>query len=293
LAWIDVGSARYTPPVTDPNREQRESWNGSSGERWGAAWEQIDHQLEPIARAVIAFAAARPGERVLDVGCGHGTTALILREQVGPSGAVTGLDLSAPLLAIARDRARRAGADIRFVEADAQTWTPEPGYDLVFSRFGVMFFADPVAAFANLRRTLVPSGRVAFVCWRELATNPWVGVPAAAARDLVPPQPPVDPDAPGMFGLADAGRTREILSAAGFTEIRIEPYDDMMWHGATADEAAVSTLTVGPLSRQAADVDDSTRAQIRARVAAALERFATARGIEIPMAVWLVGARPR
>src|SRR5262249_21640886 len=143
---------------SDAAKEQREAWNGASGARWAADWQEIDHELAAIGGAILEFAAARPGERVLDVGCGHRTTALALHAQVGATGAVTGVDLSAPLLAIARERS--TGTGIRWIEGDATTVALAREHDLVFSRFGVMFFADPIAAFTNLRGAVVAGGRL-------------------------------------------------------------------------------------------------------------------------------------
>jgi SAM-dependent methyltransferase len=277
--------------VTDANREMRELWNGPSGERWSEAWQRIDRDLVPIQRAVIAFAAPRAGERVLDVGCGHGTTTLALRERVGDGGAVCGVDISAPLVAIAR--ARTAGTGIRIIEADASDHAFTPEFDLLFSRFGVMFFADPIASFVNLRRALVPGARLAFVCWRSMDDNPWATVPLAAAGDLVPPQPPVDPLAPGMWAFADGARVRDILGSAGFTDIRLEAHDTVMAQGRDVDEAARETIDVGPLARAVtqAGLDDAARTAIAKRVAAALAPYVTADGVNVPAAVWLVGAR--
>jgi SAM-dependent methyltransferase len=273
----------------DLAREQRDLWNGPGGERWAHGWEEIDQSLVPIAGAILGFADPRPGERVLDVGCGHGTTALALRERVGPTGAVTGVDLSAPLLAIARQRA--AGTDIRWIEGDATTVALAPEFDLVFSRFGVMFFADPTAAFTNLRRALAPGGRLAFVCWRDLAANPWIGVPLAAVTDLIPPQPPMEHDGPGMLAFRSADKVRTILARAGFADVRVEQHDTVMRLGPDLAAATAATLTTGPLARATAEVDDRTRATIAERVSAVLAPFATPRGFEVPAGVWLVGAR--
>ena len=149
--------------MSNPKQEQLEYWNGPGGERWAAAQDRIDHHLGLMTEALIAFAAAKEGERILDIGCGGGTTAFMLRERVGPVGAVTGVDISGPILAVALARAQAANADVTFIEADASTHEFQPAFNLAFSRFGVMFFADPVAAFANIRKALVAGGRIAFV----------------------------------------------------------------------------------------------------------------------------------
>ena len=272
-------------------REQRDYWNGAGGERWAAAQDRIDHHLGLITEALLAFVSPKEGERVLDVGCGGGTTAFMLRERVGPAGTVTGVDISAPTLAVARARCQAANADVTFIEADAATHEFQPVFDLAFSRFGVMFFADPAAAFANIRRALVPGGRVAFVCWRTFKENDWSFVPFVSAKDLLPPQAPMDPNAPGPFAFADDARVRSILQAAGFADVTVKPHDSVVNLGATVDDAVVEALTIGPLARAAAELDDATKARIRDRIAPELTRYATPNGIIAPGAVWLVSAR--
>jgi ubiquinone/menaquinone biosynthesis C-methylase UbiE len=268
------------------NAQQVEYWNGAVGERWARLQETIDGNLAAITKSLMPFAAAKPGERVLDIGCGCGTTTIALSKAVGPSGDVTGVDISAPMLAVARSR----GAGANFLEADASVHLFKPTHDLVFSRFGVMFFADPPAAFANIRKAVAPGGRLAFVCWRAVQDNLWATAPLAAAHDLLPPQEPADPLAPGPFAFADDTRLNGILSQAGFRNIRIEKLDSTMNMGATAQEAAAQALNIGPLSRAAAELDETTRGKIRVKVEAALAKFATASGIAPPAACWLVGA---
>ncbi|HEY0104915.1 MAG TPA: class I SAM-dependent methyltransferase, partial [Rhizomicrobium sp.] len=208
---------------------------------------------------------------------------------VGQHGHVTGVDISAPLLAAARAQAGDArNAD--FVEADASAHAFAPDYDLVFSRFGVMFFEDPAAAFANIRKALKPGGRLAFVCWRPALENQWVALPAAAAKDLLPPQPPPDPLAPGPFAFADPRRVEAILTTAGFRDATIEKLDGTMNLGSDSDHAAFQMANIGPLSRSLGDADDATRARVHAAVKAALETIATPDGIRPAIACWLVSA---
>jgi SAM-dependent methyltransferase len=268
---------------------QLEYWNGPTAQRWIAGGEQLDRGIAGVTAALMERAAARPGERVLDVGCGCGTTTLLLAERVGTGGDVEGVDISAPMLEVARTRGAALG--VRFTEADATTHELRVPVDLVFSRFGVMFFADPVAAFDNLRRALAPGGRVVFACWRAPEQNAWATVPLAAARDLLPPAPPPDPDAPGPFAFADESRLRGILSAAGFRHIDVARHDDTMYLGATAADAAAYTLTIGPLSRAASEQPAPVRQAILVRVAAALASFVTPDGVAPPASVWLVTAR--
>src|SRR5262249_30902454 len=158
----------------------------------------MDKALSAISDAALAFAAARPGERALDIGCGTGTTTYALAKSVGPSGSVTGVDISRPMLAAARAR----GTGVNFREGGASAGLFHPPHDLVSSRCGVMFFADPAAAFANIRKALSPQGRLAFVCWRDVKQTLWASAPMAAAKALLPPQEPADPLAPGPFAFA-------------------------------------------------------------------------------------------
>lgn len=268
------------------NVDQIEYWNGEVGERWAKLQETIDASLARIGDAALAFAAAKPGERVLDIGCGCGTTTYALSKAVGLSGSVTGVDISAPMLAVARSR----GAGVNFMEADAATHLFHPTHDLVFSRFGVMFFTEPGPAFANIRKSLKPHGRIAFVCWRAAAENLWASAPFAAAKHLVPEQPPADPHAPGPFAFADKMRLSNILDSSGYKSIRIEPLDTTMYMGTTPDEAASQALNIGPLSRAANGLDDSVRDKIRETVTAAMQKFQTPNGITPAAACWLVSA---
>jgi SAM-dependent methyltransferase len=234
-----------------------------------------------------AFAALERGMHVLDIGCGCGTTTLKLAEACAP-GRVLGVDISAPMLAAARIRA--AGAAVEFVEADASTMKYVQEYDLVFSRFGVMFFADPVAAFAHIRTALMPDGRLALSCWCAMKENDWVSLPFEAARDLVPPQAPQDPHAPGQFAFADDNRVHSILTGAGFRDIHIERLATKVKLGVDVDDAANGALNSGALLRAAAELDEATCEVIRVRLRKLMTQYATPDGVALPGACWLVGA---
>src|SRR5947199_350388 len=197
-----------------PNAEQIKYWNETAGPKWIAFQRLLDAQLEPLGRRTMDAAGSVGGERVLDVGCGCGDTTLELGRRVGPEGRVLGVDVSGGMVARAAEAAREARLrNVGFENADAQTHRFARGeFDVLYSRFGVMFFADAAAAFTNLRSALGPGGRLAFICWQALRENPWLAVPlAAAARHLTLPPPPA-PDAPGPFSLGDPERVRGILS---------------------------------------------------------------------------------
>jgi SAM-dependent methyltransferase len=273
------------------NAEQIEFWNGRAGEKWVSLQDAMDRNMNSIMDALMPFAAAQSGERVLDIGCGCGSTTLALAKSVTSEGMVIGIDVSAPMLELARARVAAGNAAVEFIEADASTRSFEPAFDLVFSRFGVMFFADPIGAFRNIRAALKPGGRVVFVCWRAMAENPWAFVPLEAARELLPPQPPADPHAPGPFAFAERARLESILRNAGFRDIEIEAFDGPMNIGQTIKDASAMMLEIGPLSRAAAELDDDTKARIRVLVAEVITKFATPTGVTPPGASWLVRSR--
>lgn len=282
-------------PEKGPNAEQASYWSETSGPTWVALQERIDSQISPIGLAAIERAAPKPGERCLDVGCGCGQTSLQLSERVGAEGRVLGLDLSTPMLARAAERAGEAGLTAEFARGDAQIHPFEPAsFDLVFSRFGVMFFEDPVAAFTNLRRALVMTGRLVFACWRPLADNAWVTVPLAAAAKHVTLTPPADPLAPGPFSFADEARIREVLSGAGFGDIEISPLEMEIEVGGNAPPADVIdfVLKIGPTARALADAEPSTVDAVRSAVREALEPHFRDGVLRLGSSTWIVSARP-
>jgi SAM-dependent methyltransferase len=273
------------------NKAQIDYWNGPIGEEWAKHNSDTDRTLREAADAALKLADARPGERALDIGCGAGVTTLLLADDVGPGGHVTGVDVSQPLLALARSRMQAANID--FVEADAALYPFLPDRDLIFSRFGVMFFVDPVAAFANIRKSAARDGRLAFVCWRAVEDNEWVSLPYAAARPVLPQQKPVHPHAPGPFAFADADRLHGILGAAGFSKIGIEKFDGMMNLGPSPQGASFQvTQLMGPTARALRNADDATRAKAQNAVTDALAKFQTGtQDIRLGMACWLVSAK--
>jgi len=188
-----------------PNAEQIKYWNEQAGPKWVALQALLDAQIAPLGRRAMDRAGVLAGAHILDVGCGCGQTTLELARRAGSGGAVTGIDISTVMLDRARQVAQEAGVrNVEFVNADAQTYTfPAAAFDVMFSRFGVMFFIDAVTAFAHLRAALRPEGRVAFVCWRSLFDNPWMLVPMMAAASHVQLPAPPAPDAPGPFAFAD------------------------------------------------------------------------------------------
>ncbi len=271
-------------------------WNGDSGARWAANLARLDLMLADFGNAAIAAAKARPDEQVLDIGCGSGTSTFALAQQVGPTGHVLGVDISEQLLEIAR-AAAPDHTPVAFRCADAATAAlPRGQFDLLFSRFGVMFFDNPVAAFAHMRGALKPGGRVAFVCWRGAQENDWVRLPMTAIRDIVEPAR-TDPDAPGPFAFGDRQRLADILAAAGFTAIDIAPFDTALPYGrgasreAAIDDALDMAFQVGPLSRALADQSDDIRARAADAVRAAFAKRPGETSVLIDGAAWVVTAK--
>jgi SAM-dependent methyltransferase len=280
--------------MAETNAEQRTYWNEQAGPLWVRMQEKMDAQIGAHGERALAVLAAKPGERILDVGCGCGDTALALARQVGPAGRVLGIDISAPMLARARERAAKSGiTNVSFEHADAQTHAlPAAAFDALFSRFGVMFFEAPPTAFANLARALKPGGRVVFACWQAIAANPWVGVPMAALANVLQLPPPPPPDAPGPFAFADTERVRKILGEAGFRDIAFRSELLPMGFG-SVDEAADFLTDMGPASRaiREAGGGDALREKARAAIRDALVLHAKSGRAELPSAIWVVSAR--
>ena len=277
------------------NAQMTEYWNGTAGDKWVRLETILDDQLRPFGDAVLAAARLRSGERVLDIGCGCGATTLDAARAVGAEGRATGVDLSRAMLARAALRARTEKLpQARFECADAQVQPFEPGSaDAIVSRFGVMFFDDPKAAFANIARAMKRGGRLAFVCWQGFQMNPWMAVPTMAAMQFVTVQPPTDPYAPGPMAFADAERVRSILAAAGWSSIDVMPLEleVAIAGGAPLADAVGFMMEMGPAAVALREADDATRERARGAIADALSRYATPSGVRMGSAAWVFTAR--
>lgn len=275
----------------EKHADQVAYWNGPGAEHWVAQQAHTDAMMVDIADAVIAHAAPQPMERVLDIGCGCGVTTLALAARAAH---VTGLDVSGPMLAVGR--ARGAGlANVEWVEADAAQYRPAQTFDLLFSRFGVMFFGDPTSALANLRAAAKSGGRLAFVCWRAFDENPWMRIPLHAAYDAgVPRLPRPGPEDPGPFAFADPERVTRILTGAGWTAPSFTKLDLSLdiAAGKGLDAAVAQATQIGAASRALREAPEEMRPAAVAAIRAALAEHARGDHVRLPGAMWLVSSVP-
>ena len=291
---LDALSLMERAAMSEPrNADQIAEWNGVLGQRWAAQQREIDAIVGPFGAAALQAAAAQPGERVVDIGCGCGDTTFALAQVVGAQGSALGVDISQPMLAVARARAAEAKLpQLAFAEADASAADLPADCDLLFSRFGVMFFDEPAAALARLRRALRTGGRCVFVCWRAPRDNPWAMAPLMAARQALGINPPpADPLMPGPFAFADEQRLRSLMAEAGFAAVDVQRFDAPAASGASAREAAQNSLQIGPVSRLAREVGPAHTDMLVDAIERALAPLAAADGsIALAGSTWVVTA---
>ena len=284
--------------MTIKNATQIEFWNGETGQNWVSHDALMEAMLQPLGEAVMDSLSLKPGEHVLDIGCGCGHTSLSLADRVGAEGSVTGVDVSAPMLAVASQLAAEHNAghrSVQFLEADAQThrFTPE-SYDAAFSRFGVMFFEDPVAAFTNLRASLRPSGRLAFCCWQPRAVNPFMTVPAMAALELLPAPPEIPPRTPGPFAFEEADYVAEILTEAGYEHVTVTPLRQPLTfgRGMSLEDIVERLVEIGPIAQMVREAPEDLQQPVRDKVVDAVAPFYQAgAGMTLEGQFWLVTAK--
>jgi SAM-dependent methyltransferase len=278
-----------------PNVEQMDYWNGAGGEHWVAEQVRYDEINAEFGARVAAVLAPQPGDRVLDVGCGNGALGLAIAPLVAPVGVVLGLDISGPMIEAAAQRAHAARlSNAIFEHADAQTYRLEgAAFDAVVSRFGVMFFDDPDAAFANLGRSLRRGGRTVFTCWQDVLANEWLMVPAGAALAHVPMPDLGEAGEPGPFSLAEPDRVRSILTGAGFADVQVEDLRCPMRMGSTVNDTVSFMQSTEMAAALMADASDELAAAAWAAVREALAPYAGPAGVVLQGAAWLVTATRR
>jgi SAM-dependent methyltransferase len=286
-------SAAGLPAGHDRNADQIAYWNGAAGRHWTERQSVQDVLLAPVTETLIARIDAQPGQRILDVGCGTGAIAMALAKQVAPSGHVLGIDISGPMLERARQLTPRdLPAD--YVLADATVYPFDPAsFDLLVSRFGVMFFADPVLSFRNLRSSLRPDGRLVFACWCEPRQNGWMMAPLMAVYKHVPKMPPVGPEEPGPFAFASEERVTRILKGAGFVDVAMEPHNLPMdvAIGGGLDAAVDGALQIGPASRALQGHPPETYEAAKASIREMLAPFLKDQSVVLQGAIWIVTAK--
>lgn len=274
-----------------PNRDQATLWNEASGPTWVELQAVLDRMLAPFVDVLIDEAFPGAGGRILDIGCGAGATTLAMARRLGLQGQALGVDISGPLVAAARARAEADGVgNAAFVQADAQTYGFEAGrFDAVISRFGVMFFEDPEAAFANIRRGARPEARLAFVAWRSPADNPFMTAAWRAAAPFLPEMPTPEPNAPGQFGFADGERTAGILRAAGWRDVDVQPLD--VPAAVAVEDLRRYLQKMGPVGAALRQADEATRSRVTDAVEAAYAPFIVDGEARYTAACWKVTAR--
>ena len=273
----------------DANDEQARLWNGPSGQSWVEAQALLDRAFRPFEDRLVEAASTGPHRRVLDIGCGTGSTTLAVARRLGAASRCVGVDISEPMLALARTRGAHEGSPAEFIRADAQTYPFEAGiFDLVVSRFGVMFFDDPVRAFANVRRASANGAELRCIAWRSAADNPFMTTAERAAAPLLPALPARQPDAPGQFAFANPTRVHGLLAESGWSGSDIQPIDVEC---AFPAEALTSYFTrLGPVARVLQEVDDETRARVIDVVRPAFDAYVHGDEVRFTAACWMVGA---
>ncbi len=271
------------------NEGQKDYWNGAAGETWVESQDRLDRLLAPFSDAAIERAEIKSGDRVVDVGCGCGTTSAAL---AACGAAVWGIDISAPMLAHAKGRFKGT-ANLAFSQTDASTQNFTPDHQLLFSRFGVMFFDDPAGAFKNLRAALTPEGKLVFVCWQEAAKNQWLSIAGRAVQPFLPqPATPAPaPNGPDPFAFADTNYVTGILNRSGFRDIHFESLTPKLHLADDLDGAIRFQTRVGPLARVLAELHGEARDKALDAARSALAAHLTSEGLKLSSAAWMVTAK--
>lgn len=274
---------------TSPNNDNFDYWNNEGGERWVRYIDRLERIAGAFSPQLLAGADVKAGEHVLDIGCGGGPTSAALAKAAGETGSVLGADISAVILEVAGQRYANL-SNLEFAAVDAMTHAFQPAhFDVITSRFGVMFFPDPVAAFKNIRRALKSTARLCIVCWCAADENPWIVAPAAAAFSILPAPEKSPPGAPGPFSLSDQTHAHEMLTAANFSNISFEKIEQTVNMG-SIEEALETLCNMGPAASALTEASPADRERALGAMREVLLGNETAEGVILAGAAWLVRA---
>jgi SAM-dependent methyltransferase len=282
-------------PISSANAREVQYWNSAHARPWADDYQAIDRLFADLTPIALDYAAPRLRERVIDIGCGSGTTVLELAARVGPNGYVVGADVSKPSVEKARERIAAAGvhqAEVMLCDVSTHNFAAD-SFDLAFSRFGVMFFANPVSTFANIRTSMKAKGRLALAVFRTLQENEWATAIVGSVRHLLPPITPPAPEEPGQFSWGDAGRVRRFLEAAGFQDVSLTPHDPLLFLAGPGEAAKAASFMsrVGPVVRAMGDASEEQRREVRAALQVFFRNHEGPQGIALQGAIWIVKAR--
>ena len=278
---------------------QSEYWNGPAGEKWASLASNQDSLLGRLGEAAMDAAGISTGQSVLDIGCGSGGSTFEISRRIGAAGTVWGVDISGPMLGIAADRLESHQIEnVKFSEADVTTFDFNDHYfDIAFSRFGVMFFEDPIASFSSIANSLKSKGELAFCCWRSLSKNQWFELPLNAGLKICDGSDPMGAEessyVPGPMAFKDRDRIDNILNESGFSNILIRDYKSSLVVGLTPEIAAKNLMKIGPLSRVIQDSDNHIKALVQAELEKQLMHHVTPKGVELKSNAWIVTANKR
>ena len=274
------------------NQEQKEFWNEKKGKIWVSLESNIDKMLGPLGHHAIKILNPKSGEKILDIGCGTGSTSQSLSKLVGENGLITGIDISEPILRFAKNQLdNRNIKNIDFIQEDAQTFNLSNfNYDAIFSRFGIMFFEDPFFAFKNIKKSLNSRGRITFICWSNREENDWITLSSKVASQFLELPPKNNPREPGPFAFEEYSYIKEILTKSGWKNINIKNHKENIIVGKTLDHAAAFLSKMGPMSVPFENSNEKTKAKVIEALKECYSKYLIPKGVEFHFSTWIVSA---